>query len=277
MRARTAAVSVVHRAADLPLHVRNRRHVLEPDVIPRFYACNDPLLTSDWNALSLLFPAGERLFIRSVRSVAARLRDKALIERTRKFCRQEGMHAREHEVHARLLRMQGYAVDGFVDWFENFTRAEVKFSPTMCVAISAGVEHLTACIGRWTLRERILGEPTNDMRRLLYWHAAEELEHKSVVFDVLQEVAPGRYALRMAGYVVGMLAVALGFHRARRIVASTDRARNPRAWPRRRIFRRSMFWYPLLRDGWAYCRPGFHPSRTDDRALAAEYLAQEPS
>ena len=36
------------------------------------------------------------------------------------------------------------------------------------------------------------------MREMLAWHAAEEIEHKAVAFDVLQAVAPS-YALRMAG------------------------------------------------------------------------------
>ena len=36
------------------------------------------------------------------------------------------------------------------------------------------------------------------MQKLLAWHAAEEIEHKAVAFDVLQQVDPS-YALRIAG------------------------------------------------------------------------------
>ena len=38
------------------------------------------------------------------------------------------------------------------------------------------------------------------MQQLLAWHAAEEIEHKAVAFDVLQQIDPS-YALRIAGLV----------------------------------------------------------------------------
>ena len=39
------------------------------------------------------------------------------------------------------------------------------------------------------------------LRALLYWHAAEELEHKAVAYDVLQAVDP-RYRTRVIGLAI---------------------------------------------------------------------------
>src|SRR4029079_9859046 len=48
--------------------------------------------------------------------------------------------------------------------------------------------------------QNLLDNAAPEMRQLLAWHAAEELEHKSVAVDVLQTIDPS-YALRMAGLV----------------------------------------------------------------------------
>jgi predicted metal-dependent hydrolase len=61
------------------------------------------------------------------------------------------------------------------------------------LAITAALEHYTASIAETVLKHRdiYMKECREDMRQMFLWHAAEEIEHKSVAFDVFKDVAGG--------------------------------------------------------------------------------------
>ena len=61
----------------------------------------------------------------------------------------------------------------------------------------AALEHYTAMLGQWVLQNRGLDYAGTDpmMLDLLRWHGAEEVEHRSLVFDVYQHVC-GNYFIR---------------------------------------------------------------------------------
>ena len=61
----------------------------------------------------------------------------------------------------------------------------------------AALEHFTAILGEWVLNNRGLDYAGADpmMLDLLRWHGAEEVEHRSLVFDVYQNVS-GNYFIR---------------------------------------------------------------------------------
>ena len=61
----------------------------------------------------------------------------------------------------------------------------------------AALEHFTAVLGQWVLQNRGLDYAGTDpmMLDLLRWHGAEEVEHRSLVFDVYQNVC-GNYSIR---------------------------------------------------------------------------------
>ena len=116
------------------------------------------------------------------------------------------------------------------------------------------------------------------MRQLLYWHAAEELEHKSVAFDVLQQVNSS-YALRVAGLAISTAMLVSMWWTATLYLLWQDGV-TPRAAARslremrkvrpsepigRRVFARGIR---------AYLRRDFHPDQDDNYHLAAELLAK---
>src|SRR5690554_5827232 len=70
------------------------------------------------NALHMLFPAGERFFIRSVRRFADRIDDPGLRQRVKGFIGQEVRHGMEHEKAFERLEEQGYDIRSFLDWYE---------------------------------------------------------------------------------------------------------------------------------------------------------------
>ena len=104
------------------------------------------------------------------------------------------------------------------------------------------------------------------MRALLLWHAAEEIEHRAVAFDVLRQVSPS-YALRVAGLAMATALLGgfwLGGDRdaAPPGAAASPRARLHRATGASRAAHAQAtgVFVPGIRE---YLRPGFHPSQKD--------------
>ncbi len=166
---------------------------------PRHWLGGDAVASHLINAVNLLFPVGERFFVRSVKHFLPQITDEALRARVRGFFGQEGRHAQAHERFFDTLTRQGYPVNEFIAWYEKaFMRMERMQSPALNLAVTVALEHYTAIMAEYALSDPFLDAADPQMRRLLLWHASEEIEHRSVAFDVLKAVDPS-YGLRIAG------------------------------------------------------------------------------
>src|SRR6202011_5293168 len=98
---------------------------------------------------------------------------------------------------------QGYEIAGFLATYERITYGTIEpmTSPELRLAVTVALEHYTAIMAENVFRDGSLEQAHPTMRALLLWHAAEEIEHRAVAFDVLREVNPS-HALRMAGLAV---------------------------------------------------------------------------
>jgi predicted metal-dependent hydrolase len=253
--------------------------------VPRHWFAGLAVPSHISNGVNLLFPHGERFFVRSVYHFLDKIEDPALRAAIKGFCGQEGRHARAHEDYFDTLRAHGYDIDGFLAAYERLAgRMEKLASPELRLAATAAAEHYTAIMAEGAATEMPFDLVDPAMRELLLWHAAEELEHKSVAFDVLQAVNPS-YALRVAGMVMSTVMLsgfwiaatatllrqdgigpldALRRLRAMREAAKTSGVKAPRPIVRR-VFLRGIREY-LARD--------FHPDQNDNYHLAAELLAR---
>ncbi|SKU87815.1 metal-dependent hydrolase [Mycobacteroides abscessus subsp. abscessus] len=138
-------------------------------------------------------------------------------------------------------------------------RIEEVLPARIPLAVTAAAEHFTA-----VLAERLLGD--EDFRaipgdaevwNLLKWHALEELEHKSVAFDVFRSVGGTERVRRRLAYSVARDPEAC--RQPVRLVRETYRLyRGP-------IFRGLI---PELRQ---YLRRGFHPDDIDTNALLEQW------
>lgn len=269
------------RAASIP-KVRAMRFPFRESRIPRHWLMGSPQLTHAANALQLLFPLGEQFFIRSVKHFEGAIADPELRARIRAFYGQEGRHGHEHQRFFEVLEAQGYDVVRFLAWYEHvaYGHLEPAFPPSVRLAVTAALEHFTATLGRNALTSDLLDHAPAVVAELMRWHAAEEIEHKSVAFDVFEAV-DGRYSVRVLGLALALLV--LGFFwsagtrellRAERSLG-TDLAAASRAaklHPRVRAETRRR--RAIFRDAVVeYLRPGFHPDRIDDHGLARAYLA----
>ncbi len=114
--------------------------------------------------------------------------------------RQEAQHALEHEKFFQFLRDSGHDVDQIQLIVEKvITRfVETAASSKTCLSLTAGFEHLTALLSEIALTDDFFEDAHPDLRKLFEWHAIEEIEHRSVAFDVLNETDPN-YIHRAAG------------------------------------------------------------------------------
>ncbi|ECE6726494.1 metal-dependent hydrolase, partial [Salmonella enterica subsp. enterica] len=158
--------------------------------IPRFWFAGDPFRTRVFDALSLTFPDGERYFIECVRLFRDKIQDPDLQARVADFIKQEAQHGIAHDKMNQLMKEQGMPVEQFTTTLKKIFRFELtKRSPQYNIAMTAAAEHLTALMAEtFYSKKATLQEVHPYVRALLAWHSIEEMEHRDVAFDVMQQV-----------------------------------------------------------------------------------------
>lgn len=262
-----------------PIRVRKMDFAFKEEAVPRWWFYNNPVMTHVANGLNLLFPEGERFFIRSVKYYLDQIEDPQLRKDIKGFFGQEGRHGHEHERANRMVEEHGLDLSRFLSFYNKlaYEWIEPATPPALRLAMTAAAEHFTATLAHQALTDDFIDGAHPVMAKLMRWHACEEIEHKSVAFDVFQQV-DGRYPVRVAG-LVAAFTVLLGFWAvsARMLIAQENlTADELKRWREhaRRIEkehgrdRRELF-TKLFLD---YLRPDFHPDQQDDYHLAREYL-----
>ncbi|MDV5188923.1 metal-dependent hydrolase [Acinetobacter baumannii] len=155
-----------------------------------FYYEENPVVTSLFVVLSAMFPAGEMFFIESIRNVRNQIKDENLLEDIKAFIAQEAFHSREHKTLNNHLIHSNYPE---VVEIEAKTKARLdklrQLSAVEQVAATVVMEHYTATLAHLLLTDSLIkAKTTQESRNLWEWHALEELEHKSVAFDVLNAI-----------------------------------------------------------------------------------------
>ncbi|WP_348767812.1 metal-dependent hydrolase [uncultured Salinisphaera sp.] len=148
-----------------------------------------PNVTQFMNAMSLLFPAGERMFIDAVRSYRDEIPDPDLKKAATAFIGQEAMHSREHIEYNELMEQAGlpaHKLDQFtwnlLDWIKQ------RSPKSLPLAATIALEHYTALMGDMLLRyPEMMSGSQEDFERMWRWHALEEVEHKAVAYDVYEK------------------------------------------------------------------------------------------
>jgi hypothetical protein len=163
--------------------------------------------TALYNALSLTFPDGERMFMDSVRFYKDRLSGQ-LLQDANDFIAQEAVHTREHVALNKIMDGSHYPLEKIRSHIKRDIEIVGKLGPMAMLGATISLEHFTAMLGDYLLRNpsQLDGAP-EDVRRLWLWHAFEETEHKAVAFDVFEVAASGMPAWRR--YLVRVRAMAI--------------------------------------------------------------------
>jgi predicted metal-dependent hydrolase len=254
--------------------------------IPRYWFGGDVQRTRLFDAMSLMFPEGERFFIESVRHYRERIAQDAQLDAdVRGFIGQEAMHSREHAVYnARLEQQNVGAAELEAAALRNLNLAREKASPAQRLAMTLCLEHFTAMLANEVLDNKTLFASADpEMARLWRWHALEETEHKAVAFDVFQRVfGDGWRPYVLRSWI--MLSVSFYFTThvwafMIRLVRRDGHGSDWRGWLRLLAF---MFGKPgpfrrVLPAWLAWFKPGFHPWQHDNRYLLDSLRSEYPA
>jgi uncharacterized protein len=246
-------------------------------VTGRWWVNSDPVATAIMNALSATFPEGEKFFIESVVKFKDRV-DGRLKDQVKAFVRQEAMHTREHIAFNEKVIADGYDITGIEA--RSLERLAVARSrhPVAQLAVTAAMEHFTAILAEdlLTCASRFEGADP-DTVKLWKWHSIEEIEHKSVAYDVFLKVTEGLSPFKRWSIRTRIMALTT-YNFVRNMTGHVaDLLRQDGLDPKEHRLQalRVLFGHDgMLRGAMgqylAYYLPGFHPWNRDNRRLIVE-------
>lgn len=235
------------------------------------------------NAMQIIFPPGEHLFIRSVKAHMDKVTNPDLKKRVKGFIGQEVQHSQEHKKFWAVMEKQGLNVKQFADWFEKIAFGFIEpasirlFGKVAPLSITAAAEHYTAIMAEMSFREDGISKMDKipeQMQTMLLWHAAEEIEHKAVAFDVLQLVDDSELT-KIIGMIVasgglwffvfaGMIHLMINDKEVTLEKALSDLPEF--------LFGQGQFAINILSRLFDYFKPGFHPDDHDTNQIVQDFL-----
>lgn len=246
-----------------------------PATAKRYFYDDDPFLSAFWLTMSTLFPAGEDFFIASVRHYRDQIDDPELRAQIAGFIGQEAMHKKEHVAWNAMASELGYptraleeALGGVLGGLQRFTPKIFQLATTVCL------EHYTAITAEQLLRDPAQQASVDpEALKIWLWHALEENEHKSVAFDVFQQVS-GNHLLRAGAMIpttVIYFMVITGFQI--RLLAADGQLFNIPGHVRglKYLFGSNGLFTRLKKPYLDFYRRDFHPTQHDTVALLDEW------
>jgi len=266
--------------------------------LPAHWVPGDPFTTHVFNVLHLLLPAGEEWFVETFTEALPYIDDEDLREDVIGFIGQESVHSHAHQGVLDHLAERGLDPTPFTDqmhWMFGRLLGPRSLSGLRAqnylaerLAVIAAIEHVTAFLGDWVLNadglDRVGVDPV--MLDLLRWHGAEEVEHRSVAYDVLRFFDHSEARRLRAQLIVAPVMVWLWIRGTRFLMShDPDLAGLPRAVRRPHLSdwidasRRGVLPGPveIARRMGRYFRRSYHPSQEGSTIQAIRYLASSPA
>lgn len=271
-------------SSTIDIKVRKVDFKFEPN--PRYWMNGNPLATHFNNAMHLIFPDGEKFFIRSVKAFKSKIQNPVLRKQIDGFVGQEGTHYKEHQKFWAILEEQGFDIDVFLNIYRKVAWDILEkrligmlgpdLGPKMALSVTVALEHYTAMLAESGFHNQGKYNLPDDMRELMMWHAAEEIEHKAIPFNVLKEIDDS-YWLRIGGMVVATIGLASFVALGQMILISQDKELDWKSVPQ--YFRQ---FAAGLGEGagktmrehfFKYFEKDFHPDQIENYHLAENYFA----
>ena len=180
-----------------PIVVRQMDFDFPADIDPVVVA-GDPEQSYMMIGLSLLLPYLEPYLIRTMKEAKKQIDDPELIDDLERFSAQEGQHYRQHMLLNDAIRLQGFPklaeLEKTLD--ADYRRFSKTRSLRFNLAYAEGFEALTTASARFSFERGPEPNTHPSVAALFQWHLVEELEHRTVAFDVYENVCGG-YAYRL--------------------------------------------------------------------------------
>ncbi|WP_306324002.1 MULTISPECIES: metal-dependent hydrolase [unclassified Streptomyces] len=287
-----------------------RRVSFDWETTPLHWIPDEPTATHVINVLHLLLPAGERWFVRVFKEGLPLVEDPELLQDVKGFMGQEATHSVQHAYVLDHLAAQKLDTAHYTKYVDFLFEKLLGETPPLGVPIPerewlryrlsviAAIEQFTAVLGNWVLGAEALDRAGCDeaMLDLLRWHGAEEVEHRSVAFDMYQHCG-GRGAPRYARRVAGMAVTApvmlylWAWGAAYLIRHAPSPSSSSRGHPmlagrpryslaeHNRAVRKGLLpsWRELGAAIPRYLRRSYHPSQEGSLRKAVDYLSTSPA
>lgn len=242
-------------------------------------------------SLSLCFPAGEGWFINSIKNFENEISDPELLKNIKRFCGQETAHTAAHKIYNEMLKNhgiindKGYCTLDIVDRKITSLKEKQKKSRNQrlvkrrMLALTVGAEHLIALFAEQALKNpAYLNAVETGICDLLRWHAAEEIEHKAVAFDVYKAVG-GRYSERVM--VLLLFTFIIGVYTAKCCLILLKKNKFLFNLKAIAIFLRHNFYKPgiftrAIPEYFSFFRLDFHPWNHDNYYLIKRWKIEYP-
>jgi len=228
------------------------------------------------NAFQLALPYLEPYFIDAVKQAIPRIQDPKMKADAYAFCAQEANHAREHKHYCRVLEKRYPRLKEFETAIQqSLIRSRKRDSLEWRLAYTAGYEVLTMQLAKWTFRcrDKFFEGVDPQLSGLLLWHAAEEIEHRHVAYDVLREVTKN-YFMRFTGLMAAALKTVMDAEPVVNYLLTVDGfIDQPESRKRRRALRKEILqeFVPAMAR---YLMPGHHPSQEREPEGYAEWMRE---
>ena len=269
------------------MKVRKPKFDLQKKLV-RHYFKGNVFSTHLANSLHIIFPEGEKFFIRSCRKFLPKIADPQLKKEVKAFMGQEGMHAIAHNDFWQYLEKQGFKVAPLANFLDKTAFEGVETfiykifgeekGSLFCLSMTAGFEHYTALLAEVAFEnEDEFKHLPEEMRHLFFWHAAEEIEHKSVAFDLLKDVNSS-HLLKNSGFTVATILLFSYAIIGQFYFTATDKESKIMDWPMEYLDFIESLGSPMAQkfalNIFAYFKKDFHPSNMKNDHYAKDYFEQ---
>jgi hypothetical protein len=192
---------------------------IDPMLVP-----GQPELSYALVSLSLLLPYVEPYLIRTMSRARHHVSDPALRAEVIAFNGQEGQHARQHERFNELIRAHYPALAPLeAELAREYRTFSAERGLRWSLAYASGFEAFTGALASFLYRTDLLRGMEPTVRDLFQWHMLEELEHRTVAFDVYEHLYGG-YGFRLGVSTYAERHLCRFVARAMRVMLDADRA-----------------------------------------------------
>lgn len=286
-------------SADWP--IVGRTIDLDWSQVPLNWIHDDRFASHAINGLSYFLISAEFAMCRLCNEALPYIHDNKLREDVRGFIKQEASHARAHGKHLSEY-MERHGIDDLPinrrsKWIleqlitqkplgRKLPAALQKRWLTVRAGIFAAAEHYTTGLSDHLLNE--LSWESNgcdkSMASLIYWHAAEEIEHRTVMYDVYRALG-GNLPLRtlimgatLPGFLIALISAITEIGQLDpEVPANCKHSWQPGFWKawQRSVARHNLpspYW--LIQHATSFIKPGYNPANEGSTEQALALLAQ---
>lgn len=265
-----------HKSTKQPVvPIRHMDFDFDPSKAPKYCWDNNSWGSGFILTFSAFIPAGERFVIDAVREFRDHTKDPELKERVTGLIGQEAAHSKIHAEFNNMYDIKGLPINKLVKMSEKIYLSFLlpKIPKKTALAIAAGIEHVTAVLaeGAFGRDDGSVDKMQGVTRDFLVWHLLEELEHKSVAYDLYQEIDGGYLHRIFAFLFIWAISVPFGLYALRQILKTPGFNQG-----RKKNGKGQSYFVDMTRKSskhfLSYFRRDFHPDDIDTDELLEETI-----